>query len=186
MTHASSVIIAAFVVTGAQLVSAQRPATSGAAGAKPAPAAIARETTPTLLTGTRPDVLTTIQGNAVDSTNGQLANTMVRLRDARGGRIVESQLTDKAGGFAFKALDPGSYIVEMMATDQTVLTASQLINVNAGEAVSVLVKLPFRILPLAGVLNNTTPATAAAIIATAAASGVLATKVSGQPVTPGK
>jgi hypothetical protein len=185
MTRTSSVIIAAFVVTGAQLVSAQRPAVGSVAGAK-APAVVARDTTARLLPGTRPDILTTIQGNTVDSTNGALGNTMVRLRDARLGRIVESQITDKAGSFAFKALDPGSYIVEMMANDQTVLTASQLINVNAGEAVSALVKLPFRILPLAGILGDTTPAAAAAIIATAAASGVLATKVSGQPVTPGK
>ena len=108
------------------------------------------------------------------------------MRDARIGRIVETQLTDKAGGFVFKALDPGSYIVEMMAEDQTVLTASQLINVNAGEAVSAIVKLPFRIPALAGILSNTTPAAAAALLATAAASGVLATTVSGQPVTPGK
>jgi hypothetical protein len=148
--------------------------------------AVAARTSPNLLPGTRADVLTTIQGKAVDSTNADLGNTVVRLRDARLGRIVESQLTDKAGGFSFKALDPGSYIVEMMANDETVLTASQLINVNAGEAVSALVKLPFRILPFAGILGNTTPAAAAALLATAAASGVLARRVSGQPVTPGR
>jgi hypothetical protein len=185
MTRINSVIVAAFVVAGAQHVFAQPPAVGGAAGAK-APAAAARATTPRLLPGTRPDALTTINGKAVDSTNGQLSNTQVRLRDARIGRIVETQLTDKAGAFSFKALDPGSYIVEMMGNDQTVLTASQLINVNAGEAVSAIVKLPFRLLPFAGVLGNTTPAAAAAMLATAAASGVLATTLSGQPVTPGK
>ena len=41
-----------------------------------------------------------------------------------------------------------------MANDQTVLAASQLINVNAGEAVSTLVKLPFRIPPFAGMLGD--------------------------------
>ena len=184
MTRINSVIVAAFVVTGALRVSAQSPAVGSAVGVK-APAAAAR-TAPKLLPGTRPDVLTSIQGSAVDSSNLQLSNTLVRVRDARIGRIVETQLTDKAGMFSFKALDPGSYIVELMANDQTVLTASQLINVNAGEAVSAIVKLPFRIPALAGILSNTTPATAAAMLATAAASGVLATTVSGQPVTPGK
>ena len=183
MTRTNFVITAAVLVTAAQYVSAQQPAVGGAVAAK-APAVVARAT-PRLLPGTHPDVLTTIQGSALDSSNGQLANTTVRLRDARLGRIVESQLTDKAGAFSFKALDPGSYIVEMMANDQTVLTASQLINVNAGESVSTLVKLPFRIPPFAGILGNN-PAAAAAVMTTAAASGVLATTLSGQPVSPGK
>ena len=112
MTCINSLIIAALVVTGAQHLSAQQP---GGATTPSVPAA-------------RPDVLTTIKGNAVDSTDRQLGNTVVRLRDARVGKIVETQLTDKAGAFAFKAMDPGSYIVEVMASDQTVLTASQLIN----------------------------------------------------------
>ncbi len=182
MTCTNSVIVAALVMTGALHVSAQQPAVRDAVGVK-APAAVSHATTPRLLPGTRLDVLTTIQGKALDSTGGQLPQTLVRLRDARVGRIVESQVTDKAGMFAFKALDPGSYIVEMMANDHTVLAASPLINVNAGESVSALVKLPFRIPPFAGVLGNTSP-TAVAMMLTAAASGVLATTVSGQPVTP--
>lgn len=122
---------------------------------------------------------TTIQGNALTSTNGQLANTLVRLRDARYGRIMESQLTDKSGLFAFKSVDPGSYIVEIMGTDQTsVLAASQLLNVNAGDVVSAVVKLPFRIPPFAGILGGSaastaTPATATAIVTQAAANSVL-------------
>src|SRR5579864_4855907 len=69
---------------------------------------------------------TTIQGNALTSTNGQLANTIVRLRDARFGRIIDSQLTDESGLFAFRTVDPGSYIVEIMGADQaSVLAASQ-------------------------------------------------------------
>ena len=181
MTCTNSVIVAALVMTGALHVSAQQPAVGNAV--VKAPAAVSSATTPRLLPGTRLDVLTTIQGQALDSTNGQLPQTLVRLRDARVGRIVESKITDKDGTFAFKALDPGSYIVEMMANDHTVLAASPLINVNAGESVSALVKLPFRIPPFAGVLGNTSP-TAVAMMLTAAASGVLATTVSGQPVTP--
>lgn len=122
---------------------------------------------------------TTIQGNALTSSNGQLANTIVRLRDARYGRIMASQLTDKSGLFAFKAVDPGSYIVEIMGTDQTsVLAASQLLNVNAGDVVSAVVKLPFRLPPFAGILgggtaSTATPASATAIVTQAAANSVL-------------
>src|SRR5450759_986285 len=66
-----------------------------------------------LLPGTRADVLSTVQGNALSSANGQLAGVSVRLRDARTGRIVDTQFADKAGSFAFKAVDPGTYIVEI-------------------------------------------------------------------------
>jgi hypothetical protein len=122
---------------------------------------------------------TTIQGNALTSTNGQLANTMVRLRDARFGRIIDSQLTDQSGLFAFRTLDPGSYIVEIMGADSSsILAASQILNVNAGDIVSAVVKLPFRLPPFAGILGGSaastaTPAAAAAIVTEAAANGVL-------------
>ena len=112
---------------------------------------------PKMLPGTRGNVMTTIQGNALSSTNGGLPDAVVRLRDARIGRIVDSQITDKSGLFAFKAVDPGSYIVEIMGNDESILAASQMLNVNSGEAISAVVKLPFRIPPFAGLLGNTTP-----------------------------
>jgi hypothetical protein len=125
-----------------------------AAAGAPGPSSLA----PRLLPGTRLNVFTTIQGNALNSTNGGLADAIVRLRDARIGRIVDSQISDKSGLFAFKAVDPGSYIVEIVGNDQAILAASQMLNVNAGEAISAVVKLPFRVQPLAGLL---TPSSAA-------------------------
>jgi uncharacterized protein (DUF2141 family) len=127
--------------------------------------------------------LTVIQGNALDSTNGQLTNTIVRLRDARFGRIVDTQVTDKSGLFAFRAIDPGTYVVEIVANDQSILAASQLLNVNAGEALSAVVKLPFRIPGLAGLVGTTTPSSAAAIATQAAASSIAAV-VPTSPVSP--
>ena len=118
----------------------------------------------------------TIQGNALSSTNGQLPNVTVRLRDARSGRIVDTQVTDQSGQFAFHNVEQGSYVVEMMAADRSsVLAASQLLNVDAGNALSAVVKLPFRLPPFAGLVGaSTTPASAAAIITEAASSSVLA------------
>jgi hypothetical protein len=122
---------------------------------------------------------TTIQGNALTSTNGQLSQTIVRLRDARFGRIMDSVVTDKSGLFAFRAVDPGSYIVEIMSADQTsVMAASQILSVNAGDVVSAVVKLPFRLPPFAGILGGNaaataTPTTAAAVVTQAAANSVL-------------
>lgn len=126
--------------------------------------------------------LTTIQGNALDATNGNLANVVVRLRDARFGRIVDTELTDKSGLFAFRTLDPGSYIVELIGNQSTVLAASQILNVEAGEIVSALVQLPL-LTPVIGTAGGSTVATAAAIVTEAAATGVVAV-IATDPVSP--
>lgn len=129
--------------------------------------------------------LTTIQGNALNSSNGQMNGAVVRLRDARFGRIVDTQLTDKSGLFTFRAIDPGSYIVEIMSNDQSILAASQLLNVNAGEAVSAVVKLPFRIPPFAGLMGSTSTPSATVVATQAAVSSVTAV-VPTIPVSPNK
>ena len=150
------------------------------------PRSMASATTPVrkaAVSRLKTDAFTTIQGNALTSTNGPLNDVTVRLRDARFGRIVGSQTTDKSGLFEFKSIDPGTYIVEVMANDQSVLAASQLLNINSGEAVSAVVKLPFRIPPFAGIMGSTIMPSAAAVAAEAAASGV-ASIVPTAPVSP--
>ena len=139
--------------------------------------------TRTAVTRMKTNTFTTIQGNALNSTNGPLNDVAVRLRDARFGTIVDEQMTDKSGLFAFKSIDPGSYIVEVMANDQSVMAASQLLNVDAGQAVSAVVKLPFRIPPFAGVIGSTSTPSAAAIATQAAASSIVAV-VPTAPISP--
>jgi hypothetical protein len=95
---------------------------------------------------------------------------------------VDVTVTDKAGVFVFRQVSPGTYVIELVGPDNSVLAASQLLSVNAGDTVSAIVKLPFRT-PFAGALGNKAPA-AAIIAATAAASGVLATRVVGTDVSP--
>jgi hypothetical protein len=144
-----------------------------------------------LLPGTKSAVLSSIQGNAVTSQNGALVNTAVRLRDARYGRIVESVTTDKQGMFAFKGIDPGNYVVEVMSpANNAVLASSQVMNVGTGEAISALVKLPFRIPPFAGLIGNGSQSTASAVstaaqavTAAAASSNTVAETLSGVPAT---
>ena len=170
-----------FLVVATMHVSAQQPGRAASAVPRStiARAAPARITTPRILPGTRSNVFSAIQGNALTSTNGALANASVRLRDARAGQIIETQMTDRSGLFAFPSLEPGSYIVEIMGQDQySVLAASQILNVGPGEAASAVVKLPFRIPPFAGILGNSTPS-AAAVTSQAASAGVLATQASG-------
>jgi hypothetical protein len=131
-----------------------------------------------LWAGARASAFTTIQGNALTATNAALPDATVRLRDVRIGRIAGVSTTDKAGLFSFHGVDPGSYVVELVGDDHTILAASQILYVDAGQTVSTLVKLPFRSPPLFGIFGHTV-ASAAAVAAAAAASGVLATAVTG-------
>ena len=137
-----------------------------------------RASLPQVLPGTTASAFATIQGNALNSENAALPDSMVQLRDARYGRIMGTQITDKAGLFAFGAIDPGTYVVELMGKDQRVLAASELLNLEAGEAVLAVVKLPFRVPPFGGVFGHTVQQ-AVAVMSAAAASGVLATHVTG-------
>jgi len=124
-----------------------------------------------------------IQGNALSSSNMPLRDAAIRLRDARTGRIVQAGRTDQAGLFVFRGVDPGTYIVELLGADQTVVAASELLEANAGDTISAIVKLPFKMKPYAGILGHTTMS-AILVTATAAATGVLAAQVAGEPVSP--
>jgi hypothetical protein len=124
----------------------------------------------------------TIQGTAVNWSNLAMANTPIRLRDARLGRILDSVTTDRFGAFEFDIPEPGSYVVEMMSpSNDTVLATTPIINVSSGQRVAALVKLPIRP-PLGGVLGNSL-ASALAITSAAVAAGVLATSVAGAPAS---
>jgi hypothetical protein len=171
----ASLIAVAVLPLGAQ----QRTASAVTAGRSTIPKAA--------LLKAREHALTTILGNALTSTNGQISGAVVRLRDARFGRIVSTELTDKSGLFAFKAIDPGSYIVEIVSTDQTaVLAASQLLTVNAGEAISAVVKLPFRIPSLGGILGSSTTTPALAAVAGQAATSGVTAVVATVPISPNR
>ena len=119
--------------------------------------------------------LATVQGNALNWNNRAVPDSLVRLRDARYGRIVGTQVTDKGGVFVFQRVEPGAYIVELTANDQTVLAASGLLSASSGDVISAIVKLPFRDPTAGGILGQQ----ALAIMSAAAASGVLATRVTG-------
>ena len=178
---------AAWLFAATMQVAAQQP--GGAALAVPGPAGERatpmRRAVPKIPPGTRPEVFGAIQGNALTMTDGALTSATVRLRNARTGQIVATQTTDGSGLFLFPTVDPGSYVVEILGLDQiSVLAASQILSVEPGEAISAVVKLPFKVSPFAGILGRSTPS-ADAVTTHAASSGVLAAQVSGAPTCPG-
>jgi hypothetical protein len=137
-----------------------------------------RAAVPRVLPGTVESAFCNIKGNAIDSSGKKLSHFGVRLRDASFGRIVDRQVTDITGLFAFRPVDPGPYVVELLGIADSVLAASDLLSVGAGESVSVVVELPLGISPYASLIGHGDPH-AAALMGAAGNSGVLASQVTG-------
>ena len=133
---------------------------------------------PTHVVASSPEIsVTTVRGTTIDAQSRLLPNSNVRLRNVRTGRVVGTQVTDQAGLFNFKSVDPGSYVVELLDSNQTVAAASDILYVNAGNTVSTLVQIPLKTPPIAGLISRNLT-TAAVIAASATATGVLAVQVS--------
>ena len=67
-----------------------------------------------VLTEPTRSVFTAVEGSVLKSDSSKFAGALVRLREARVGRIVLTQQADEDGLFRFRPLDPGSYIVELL------------------------------------------------------------------------
>jgi hypothetical protein len=137
---------------------------------------------PRLLPGTKATVLSSISGKALNATGGPLVNTVVRLRDVRSGRVMETVITDKSGVFEVKPVDVGSYVVEMMSpSSDAVLASSSILHVGAGDALTTLLKMPFSGPAYATLAANAGPS--ALQIVTTAAQAVVAAAPAGEPAT---
>jgi hypothetical protein len=125
------------------------------------------------LLGVRSDALGTIRGYALTAAHSPLPRAILRLRNAAAGTIVGTQMTDLAGTFTFLSVDPGTYVIELYSDDQrTVLAASEVLNINSGQAISAVVQLPLRAVS-AGMGLARLASSAGIVMTTAAASGLL-------------
>jgi Carboxypeptidase regulatory-like domain len=69
-----------------------------------------------------------ISGLARSASSQPLPNTVVRLRSAETGQISGSTTTGAAGQFSFAALNPGTYVVEVLdAAGQVVGTSAAIV-----------------------------------------------------------
>lgn len=113
---------------------------------------------------------TSVVGSAWHADNRPLAQARVRLRSMASGRIKAVAVANDEGRFLFRAVDSGSYAVELVAEDGAVLTVGQTFTVAAGETVATFVRLGSKVPWFDGFFSNA----AAAIASSAAAAGVTA------------
>ena len=149
--------------------------------AEPGPAA--ETSAPAGLAGARTQAYGVITGYVLDAEGLGMADRSVRLRDARYGRIVGTKVTDRAGLFEFRAVDPGIYVVELIGADGILLAASDLLTVSAGSSVTAVVQLPYKASKLSALLGNGVPHLAS-VLSAAVAAGVLATEITGEDISP--
>src|SRR5687767_7136623 len=69
-------------------------------------------------------VVSTVQGNALNAAGVGLPSVPVQLRNVRTGHEVKREVADQTGLFEFAAVDPGSYVVELLSAERYVLATS--------------------------------------------------------------
>lgn len=100
-----SAVIAALAVPAVPLFAAPAPAGQGATG--------------------------TLSGSARTASGEAMPNATVRLRDARTGQLAGSTTTGADGQFTFTALNPGTYVVEVVNAVGEVVGTSAAISLAA-------------------------------------------------------
>jgi hypothetical protein len=156
---------------------AQNPAPGRGNGPQPSSASLSPGTVPP---GTPASAFGTIHVTALSATNSPLVHWTVGLRDARYGRRLAMNLTDEAGLFIFRDVDPGSYIIELIGGDQTIRATSALLAVEAGASVFAVVRLPTQPGVIAAFFGAVLGSAAALTMALAGTADVPAV----QPTTP--
>ena len=104
------------------------------------------------------------------ATPGSAASSRAQYRSLRDLRLQASR--------------SGSYIVEILANDETVLAASQLLNASTlARRASAVVKLPFKKPPFAGMMRHVARRRSVSVVLEAAATGITAL-VPTAPISP--
>lgn len=118
-------------------------------------------------------------GTARDAGDDIIAEAHVQLRNLHTGAVGQTAITNGEGAFAFRAIEPGTYVVELTLATGAVAALSEATTVGTGEVVQTLVRLTTRTRTFGWWLGSTTNSVASQ----AAASGVLAVDP-GVPVSP--
>ena len=80
----------------------------------------------------------TVKGDAKNAQGEKLAQNKVRIRNMNTGKIEADLTTDAQGSFV-GSVPPGSYVIEIVGTDGSVIGLSSAITVAAGSTMTVSV-----------------------------------------------
>lgn len=87
---------------------------------------------------------TQIIGSVIDIRQEPVAHAKVRLRNLNTGKIEQEAETNNLGEYAFQLVEPGSYVVEMVMADGTIIALSNAGALAHYETLQTVVQLPGR------------------------------------------
>lgn len=102
----------------------------------------------------------------------------LRLRDLDNGIVVGQTSSDRTGQFSFLLAGGGMFVAEVLGKAGEVLAVGEVLTVQPGEAVGIVMIVPLPSKSLAAFFGNT----AAAIVQAAAGAGITAV-TSGTPIS---
>jgi carboxypeptidase family protein len=120
---------------------------------------------------------TSIVGVAWNADNTPVPAARVRLRDVVTGKISSVAVSDEAGRFTFVDVEPGSYLIELVADGAKIVALGHTFTVARGETVATFVRIGTRVPWYTGFFGNA----ASAIASTAASAGVTAIAPEAKP-----
>jgi hypothetical protein len=153
------------------------PAIAGTDPVPAAPGAPVAVRTGTRAGGAVASRATSIVGVAWNADNGPLPGARVRLRNVVTGRVALTAVANEAGQFTFVAMEPGSYLIELVNERDKILTVGQTFTIEPGETVATFVRLPAKAPWFNGFFGNA----AGAVASAAAAAGVTAIAPEAKP-----
>jgi hypothetical protein len=139
----------------------------------------ARRSPSTAAASPAPVTTGTVVGTAWRGDTTPFPGARIRLRNINTGRGIATTVTNSDGIFRFDYIEPGAYVVELLAQDDKVLATGDLFSVSAGMQSATVVRLSTRTPWFGGFFGNA----AAAAIAAASTLGVTATGSSGRPAS---
>lgn len=85
---------------------------------------------------------TQVVGTVIDIRQMPVANAKVRLRNLNTGQIEQETETNDKGEYVFQLADPGTYVVEMVTIDGTIIALSNAGSLARYETLQTVVQLP--------------------------------------------
>ena len=129
-----------------------------------------------------PTRATAVLGAAWNADNTPVKGAHLRLRNVLTGKVEASSIANDSGQFTFDNVEGGTYVVELVTDNGSVLAVGHPITIASGETVATFVRLGTRVPWFQAFFSNA----AAAATSAAASQGISAIAPVGRPASAGR
>jgi hypothetical protein len=90
------------------------------------------------------NVTTKILGSVIDIRQIPVTHVRVQLRDLKTGKIIAQAESNANGEYEFELLEPGTFVVEMVMSDNRVIALSNAGSLGSYQTLNTVIQLPGR------------------------------------------